>query len=230
MGNLTTAARLSGTALLTMGLIGGGTLTASAAFANETDVEPIAPADAPEIMERPWPEYPADGETHMNILVAMTYLHHQTDADGNPYWDEPPTNTYNEEFKKALTVYQGDFGLGEHGELKEEMWQHFSDIQFDYETPRATWGPPASQNYYGIGDQGAGVEALQSLLIHQGYLDSSELDGHYGEITETAVIRYQTDVVCDEASIAISAADCIDGLTGEVTFRALVAFEPGETP
>lgn len=226
MGNLTTLAKLSGAALLTMGLAGGSTMTASAASADD---EPIAPADAPEIMERPWPEYPADGETHMNILVATTYLNNQTDEDGVPYWDEPPTNTYTPQLAEVLEVYQDDHGLGDHGELKEEMWQHFSDIQFDLNTTRAPWGPPEGLNYYGTGHEGPGVEALQSLLIHQGYLDEGELDGVFGENTEDAVMRYQTDVVCDEASIRVSVANCVDGLAGEVTWRALVAFEPGET-
>lgn len=228
MGNLTTFARLSGAALLTLGLVGGGTLTASAASAASADEEPIAPADAPEIMERPWPEYPADGDTHMNILVATTYLNNQTDENGNPYWDEPPTNTYTPQLKEVLEVYQDDHGLGDHGELKEEMWQHFSDLQFDIHTPSVPWGPPGEQNFYTLDNTGPGVEALQSLLIHQGYLDEGDLDGYYGDDTREAVVQYQTDVVCDEASIRVSAANCIDGLAGEVTWRALVAFEPGE--
>ena len=227
MGIPTTLAKLSGAAALTMALVGGGTLAASAAFAAE---EPISPADAPGIMERPWPEYPADGDTHTNILVATAYLHNQTDGDGVPYWDEPPTNTYTPRLKEVLEVYQDDHRLGDHGELKEEMWQHFSDIQFDLNTPRAPWGPPSGLNYYGTGHEGPGVEALQTLLIHQGYLDDEDLDGIFGGDTEDAVIRYQTDVVCDEEAISVSAASCVDGLAGEVTFRALVAFQPGEAP
>lgn len=226
MGNLTTLAKLSGAALLTMGLIGGGTLTATAAFADD---EPIAPADAPEIMERPWPEYPADGETHMNILVATTYLNNQLNGEDDPYWDEPPTNTYSPVLEEVLLEYQADKGLGEHGELKEEMWQHFSDLQFDTSTPSVPWGPGGGRNYYDTGDSGPGVQAVQSLLIHHGYLDSGELDGHYGPITKNAVTEFQTDVVCDEAGISVSAAACVDGLTGEVTWRALIAFAPGES-
>jgi hypothetical protein len=225
MGNLTTLAKLSGAALLTLGLIGGGVLTASAAFADD---QPISPADAPEIMERPWPEYPADGETHTNILVATTYLNNILDADGDPYWDEPPTNTYSPVLEEVLLQYQAAQGLGEHGELKEEMWQHFSDLQFDTSTVGVPWGPGGGRNFYDQGDSGAGVEAVQSLLIHHGYLPPEQLDGQYGPVTQGAVEAFQTDVVCDEASIGVSAAACVDGWTGEVTYRALIAFAPGE--
>lgn len=225
MGALTKFTKLSGAALLTAGLVAGGTLAATSASADE---QPIEPADAPEIMERPWPAYPDDAETHTNIVVATTYLHHQTDEDGLPYWGEPPTNTFNEDLREVLKVYQDDHELGEHGELQEEMWGHFSDIQFDFNTTRATWGPPESQNFYTVGDGGPGVEALQSLLIHQRYLDADGLDGEFGEDTRDAVIGFQTDVVCDEASIGVNVSDCIDGLAGEVTWRALVAFEPDE--
>jgi hypothetical protein len=226
MGNLNTLTKLSGTALLTLGLVGGGTLTASAAFADDG---PIAPADAPEVMELPWPEYPADGDTHTNILVATTYLNNLLDANSEPHWDEPPTNTYSPALEEVLFEYQEFQGLEENGELKEELWQHFSDLQFDLSTVGVPWGPGESRNYYDQGDSGAGVEAVQSLLIHHGYLDADGLDGQYGPGTQSAVEDFQTDVVCDEASISVSAADCVDGWTGEVTWRALIASESGQT-
>ncbi|HJE60564.1 MAG TPA: peptidoglycan-binding protein [Nocardiopsis listeri] len=215
MGGISKFTKISGVALLTAAFIGGGAFTASTAMADD---EPIAPADAPEIMERPWPEYPADGETHNNIWVATTLLNAQTDPDGDPYWDQDATNAWNGEIEEVLLTYQDDKDLGEHGELKEEMWQHFSDIQYQ---DGVSWGPGNGRDYYDTGDSGPGVYALQSMLIDHGYLDSTQLDGQYGEITKLNVTRFQTDHVCDQVSV--SEAACVDGLTGEVTWRALVS-------
>ena len=225
MGALTKFTKLSGAALLTAGLVAGGTLAATAASADE---QPIEPADAPEIMERPWPAYPDDAETHRNIWVATLYLNNQIDDDGNPYWGQPPTNTFSPELEEALSVYQDDMELGEHGHLKEEMWGHFSDLQFGSTAAEVPWGPREGQNFYTVGDSGPGVHALQSLLEFHEYLPPEGVDGDFGTDTEQAVIEFQTDVVCDEADIGVSASDCIDGLVGEVTWRAQVAFEPDE--
>ncbi|WP_152436770.1 hypothetical protein [Nocardiopsis xinjiangensis] len=53
MRSFATTARLAGLAAATAALMGAGTAVA--------DDRPIEPAEAPENMERPWPEYAAGG-------------------------------------------------------------------------------------------------------------------------------------------------------------------------
>lgn len=213
MRSFTTIARVSGVAAATAALLGLGTLTATTAMAEE---RPIDPADAPEIMERPWPEYEV-GESHPNIWVVSTILTAETDGNGDPYWGEEPTGELTDELSEALTVYQDDEGLGNHGQIKEELWGHFSDAQFPGD---AAWGPGDGRDFYTIGDSGEGVENVQEMLINQDYLTEDDKDGVYGSVTEEAVMDFQGDQVCSE--VTLSEAQCVDGLTGEVTWRALV--------
>ncbi len=178
------------------------------------DDQPITPEEAPEIMERPWPEYPNDGETHKNIWVVSTYLAAEEDG-GEPYWPQDPTNTYSPDLAEAIERYQADHEIGEHGEIKEELWSHFSDAQFG--SSQAEWGPGDGRNYYTGTDSGPGVMAIQGMLIDQGYLDEGGLDGEFGDDTTAAVEDYQEAEVCDDGD-----TECVDGLAGEVTWRSLV--------
>jgi len=216
MRSFAKTARITGVAVATAALVGAGLFSANTTAAAEE--RPIDPAEAPEIMENPWPEYAA-GDSHANIDAVTTYLTVETDANGAPYWEEAPTQEFTEDLPDVLLAYQADRGLGEHGEIKEELWGHFSDAQFG---GGADWGP-ANNAFYAQGDTGEGVEALQRLLIHHGYLDEGGDDGQYGPGTEGAVEDFQSGQMCPEVSVA--AQDCVDGLAGEVTYRALVTIE-----
>lgn len=213
MRSLATTARFSGVVAATAALLGLGTMTAGTAMAEE---RPIDPADAPEIMERPWPEYEA-GEKHSNIWVVSNILTVETDDSGEPYWDEEPTDEFTDELSEAVAAYQTDEGLGDHGNIKEELWGHFSDVQFSGE---AAWGPGDGRGFYTIPDTGEGVENIQEMLINQGHLDEDDKDGIYGQVTEEAVLDFQGEQVCGVA--ALSEPQCQDGLVGVVTWRALV--------
>ncbi|WP_017615676.1 peptidoglycan-binding domain-containing protein [Nocardiopsis salina] len=216
MRSFSTTAKVSGVAAATAALLGGGLYGATAASAEE---RPIEPAQAPQIMDTPWTEY-AVGDSHANVYAVTNYLTAETDDAGEPYWPEDPTEDLTQPVSDALLDYQADRGLGEHGEIKEELWGHFSDGQFV--TGAFGWGP-ANGAFYTIDDTGVGVESVQYLLIHHGYLDEGGDDGHYGPVTEAAVEDFQANEVCPE--VDVSEQECVDGLAGEVTYRALVTVE-----
>ncbi|MBW4505882.1 MAG: peptidoglycan-binding protein [Scytonematopsis contorta HA4267-MV1] len=62
------------------------------------------------------------------------------------------------------------------------------------------------------GDSGEAVRFLQQVLIHLGYLNSSNFNANFGTNTKQAVINFQS-------SNALTA----DGIVGRLTWRALGA-------
>ncbi|MBE3001217.1 peptidoglycan-binding protein [Nocardiopsis sp. HNM0947] len=217
MRSFSTTARVSGVAAATVALLATGLFGVNTAAAQE---QPIDPDRAHEIMETPWPEYEV-GDVHGNIELVSTYLTLETDEDGKPFWDEHPTRVFTEELADAVENYQAHVGLDEQRRIGEPEWDHFSDGQFPEDA--FDWGPPAGNNFYGPGDSGKGVGTVQFLLVERGYLDPGQVDEQYGSETEAAVEEFQADKVCPE--IDVSEQECVDGLTGEVTYRALVSVE-----
>lgn len=217
MRSFSITAKVSGVAVATAALVGAGLFSANAVAAED---RPIDPADAPEIMERPWPEHGV-GETHANVWVVSNYLTVEFDDNGDPYWPHDPTEELDEELSEAIEQYQQDNGMGDHGHIHEELWGHFSEGQFG--GAAFDWGPGDGRDFYTQGDSGEGVESVQYMLIDHGYLDEDEPDGQYGPVTEEAVEDFQANEVCPELSI--SQQDCVDGLAGAVTYRALVTIE-----
>lgn len=216
MRSFSTTAKVSGVAAATTALLGASLFGATAVSADD---RPIEPAEAPQIMDTPWPEY-AVGDSHANVYAVTNYLTAETNDEGEAYWTEDPTEELTQEVSDALLEYQADRGLGEHGEIKEELWGHFSDGQFV--DGSFGWGP-GNGEFYTVGDSGEGVESVQYLLIQHGYLAEGGDDGQYGGDTEAAVEDFQANEVCPEADTAEQ--ECVDGLTGEVTYRALVSVE-----
>ncbi|QVQ51944.1 peptidoglycan-binding protein [Spiractinospora alimapuensis] len=219
---LTTKRRIltfSGLGLAGAALVGMATIPSAMA-----EERPIDPADAPGIMDRPWPEYPNDTDQHPNIYAGTVILGAEYNSDGIPYWQDDPTDTYSEDLASAVEYYQLEEGLGEHGEMKEEFWGHLDSLQFDTSVETPDWGPRVGPDFYTNGDSGAGVEALQYLLFTQGYFDKEDdVDGQYGGDTTAAVKEFQRDHVCEEVEDEAAAQQCDDGLVGTVTWRALVA-------
>src|SRR5690625_487141 len=127
MRSFAKTARITGAAVATAALLRAGVFSANTAAAGAA--RPIDPAEAPEIMENPWPEYAA-GDSHANIDAVTTYLTVETDANGAPYWEEAPTQAFTVDLPDVLLAFQADRGLVEHGELKAELCGPFSEAQF----------------------------------------------------------------------------------------------------
>ncbi|QVQ51943.1 peptidoglycan-binding protein [Spiractinospora alimapuensis] len=212
-------ARKSTIGLASVALLGGGMVATSATATAEEG--PIEPADAPDIMDRPWPEYPNDTDTHINIYAATIILGAEVDENGDQFYGDHPIPNYTTAVEDAVLLYQADRGLGEHGEMKEEFWGHLDTIQFDRSTPNPDWGPDPVKWYYDLGDEGAGVLAIQNLLINYGYMPDNSDNGEYDTDTMDAVKEFQRDQVCEEV-VAEAQSPCDDGWVGTVTWRALV--------
>lgn len=197
-----------------------GLATIPSAMAEE---RPIDPADAPGIMDRAWPEYPTDAEQHANIYAATTILGAEYNSDGIPYWPVDPTDEWNDDLEAAVAYYHLEEGLGDDTRVMgEDFWGHLDALQYDTDVATPDWGPQIGPDFYTNGDEGAGVEALQYLLYNQDYLAEDEVDGQYGPLTTAAVEDFQRDNVCEEVQGEEAAQQCDDGLTGTVTWRALV--------
>lgn len=77
----------------------------------------------------------------------------------------------------------------------------------------------ALPNGFGLGDQGESVERVQQLLSKLGYLNSANITGYYGEVTEKAVKQFQS-------TNSLSA----DGSVGMMTMGKLTGTEAKKAP
>ncbi|MFJ9552730.1 peptidoglycan-binding protein [Nocardiopsis sp. NPDC101807] len=142
-----------------------------------------------------WPYY-VRGDRSVDIAAARKLLAHHGYRS-----DSTTSRFFNLSLENTVKRYQRDNpnDLVETGALDEETWLLLRERTF---------------GEYGPGTRGLVVEAIQVLLKEKGIASGLAVDGQYGPATERAVRAAQR-----EFGIGV------DGITGRLTFRALVTYQ-----
>lgn len=129
-------------------------------------------------------------------IAAATYLLIEHGHD--PHLDADSPSEFDAHTEAAVLDYQEANNLHEDGRLNSETWELLRQQTF---------------GEYGPGSSGPVVEAVQ--FLHSAKFHSHlDVDGQYGEVTEAAVRESQQFFDIG-----------VDGIVGEVTWRALVTFQ-----
>ena len=121
----------------------------------------------------------------------------QTELKKLGYFKEEPSGFFGEITKQALMKYQKDRKFSVDGVAGPAVWSALvGNDKLPGLTQKSTTSDTTVQNTdfssnLHKGDQGASVKAMQSKLSDLGYLTKDSITGYFGQITESAVIKYQ---------------------------------------
>jgi len=179
-------------------LIGATAFAVSPAVAAFADGPDTPPSVSRHINAQSWPTLQRGDQG--SLVKTVQYLlrgYHLTPSGVSANYDIPTNGVFDANLEKVVKSFQGWRGLSTSGQVGTATWNSF---QSDF--AKNPIGPGAKNS--------AHVSAVQVLLIKHGY--DVDVDGQYGQATTDAVKRYQ-----DAKNIGV------DGITGEDTFKALVA-------
>jgi len=143
---------------------------------------------------------------HHDIRIIQAILH-----TGGYYSTYEFTNLFDEKTKEAVIAFQTEYGLDPDGIVGKESLNKFVELNWVVEEkPEAvtfdvkpTIIGNLTQSTYKKGDSSPEIEVLQKALDKEGLFNSEDgYSSYFGELTEDAVIKFQTKYSLDADGVA----------------------------
>ncbi len=148
-----------------------------------------------------------------NATADTPHLHLEIRDDGEPI-DPYPRVTQDFTLEEKMDILANVFGdVRDEEELAEFLADKFASVftqanlqnteipeEVAEELPESSTDTSLPSRDLSVGSRGAGVTALQSRLIAEGFLDINNPTGYFGPLTKTALAEYQQANGIDPAS------------------------------